>query len=74
MIVNAYDAWNAMLCDRADAHGFTCVDIYHTFDGPQGTRATGDLTVDGAHPNQGGNDLIAAMLAKVDVSTFRILA
>ena len=68
VIVDAYDKWNAMLCKQAAAHGFACIDVYHAFDGPQGTRPAGDLTVDGAHPSQEGNDLIAALLAKVDVS------
>jgi lysophospholipase L1-like esterase len=67
-LIDAYDRWNPMLCDQAARHGFTCVDVYHAFNGPKGTRPNGDLTVDGAHPSQRGNDLIAELLAEIDVS------
>lgn len=68
VIVDAYNTWNTMLCRDATAHGFSCVDIYHAMNGPDGTRPLGDLSIDGAHPSQKGSDLIAALLAKADVS------
>jgi len=67
-LVAAYDRWNPMECDRASAAGFTCVDIYHAFSGPNGNDSIAALTIDGTHPNQAGSDLIAGMLAKLDTS------
>ena len=66
VIIDIYDQWNAMLCKSAKAHGFTCVDTYHAMNGPDGDHPLGELSSDGAHPSQSGNDLIAALLAKVD--------
>ena len=58
-----HDLWNSMLCRSAEAHGFTCVDIYHAFNGPDGTRPIKPLVVgDYTHPSQAGNDLIAQKL------------
>ena len=63
------DQWNAMLCRVAIRNGFACVDVYHAFNGPQGNLAAGaNLVADYAHPSQQGNDVIAALLARVDVS------
>lgn len=67
-MIDVYDRWNEMQCDRAAAHGFTCVDIYHAFNGPNGDQPLGVLTGDGSHPSQKGNDLIATLLAEVDLS------
>ena len=68
-MVGVYDQWNAMECDRAKAHGFACVDVYHAFNGPKGDKPSGSVnTIDGAHPSQAGNDLIAGLLAKLDIS------
>lgn len=62
------DGWNDMLCDAGAEHGFACVDVYHDFNGPDGTAAPGDaLESDYAHPSQLGNDRIANLLAAVDV-------
>lgn len=66
-MIDVYDQWNTMECERAAAHGFACVDLYHAFNGPDGDQSLGALTVDGAHPSQKGNDLIAALLAEVDI-------
>lgn len=65
-IVAAYERWNPMLCDKAKQHGFACVDVYHAFNGPKGDKPSGANTIDGAHPSQAGNDIIAALLAKLD--------
>ncbi len=67
-IVDAYDRWNAMLCAQAKSHGVACVDLYHAFNGPAGDQPSGANTVDGAHPSQAGNDLVADLLAKLDTS------
>ena len=67
-MIGRYDQWNSMMCDRAEAHGFVCVDMYHAFNGPAGDQPSTPLTVDGAHPSQEGNDLIAQLLGAVDSS------
>lgn len=66
--VAAYDRWNDMLADRAEAAGFVYVDLYHEFNGADGSRPSGELSIDGAHPSQLGNDLIASKLAEVELS------
>jgi lysophospholipase L1-like esterase len=67
--VSAYDRWNTMLTERATAAGFQVVDLYHAFNGADGTMTDyPEFTDDGAHPNQAGNDLIASKLAAVDLS------
>jgi len=58
-----HDSWNEMLCSTAVANQFTCVDIYHEFNGPTGRRAAGDLLADDyTHPSDKGNKLIAKTL------------
>jgi lysophospholipase L1-like esterase len=58
-----HDAWNDMLCDAAEDNGFACVDIYHQFNGPDGTTPSGDhLGADYTHPSQKGNDVIKEAL------------
>ena len=52
----AYDRWNTMLVDRADAAGFQVVDLFHAINGPDGSRVVGDLSDDGRHPNARGDD------------------
>jgi lysophospholipase L1-like esterase len=69
VIVDAYDKWHAMLCREAQANQFSRVDLYHLMNGPDGAGEVGDLAIDGTHPSQKGNDMIAALLAKVDLST-----
>ncbi len=66
--VSAYDRWNEMVGQRAEAAGFTVVDLYHAFNGPAGDQPSGPLSVDGAHPSQEGHDRIAQLLAEVDLS------
>jgi lysophospholipase L1-like esterase len=60
----AIDTWDKMTCQAAKKNGFTCVDIYHSFNGPDGLSAPGDLLADDyTHPSQAGNDRIAELLA-----------
>ena len=62
-VVMFHDLWDRMLCDSAESHGFTCADIYHAFNGPDGRRPSGDLLgPDYTHPSQKGNDVIAKTL------------
>ena len=57
--------WNTMLCQTAEQHGFQCADIYHAFNGPDGSKASGKLlAADYTHPSDEGNAKIAEMLTK----------
>ncbi|MGA9276897.1 SGNH/GDSL hydrolase family protein [Ilumatobacter sp.] len=63
--VSFLDAWNTMLCDAASSNGFTCVDVYHAFNGPDGSAPSSDLLAeDYTHPSDKGNELIAQLLAE----------
>jgi hypothetical protein len=66
--VAAYDRWNRMLTQRADAADFQVVDLYHAFNGPKGTEDLIPKYSSGDHINQAGNDLVAAQLARADLS------
>jgi lysophospholipase L1-like esterase len=58
------DAWDRVICETAEKHGFACVDVYHAFNGPEGTEPAGDmLAADYTHPSQLGNNRIADLLA-----------
>lgn len=60
-----HDAWNTMLCQSATEHGFDCVDVYHAFNGADGSTPSGDLVADDyTHPSQQGNDEIARLLTQ----------
>ncbi|HET8768284.1 MAG TPA: SGNH/GDSL hydrolase family protein [Pedococcus sp.] len=62
-VVKLHDAWNSMLCGSATRHGFRCADVYHAFNGADGTRPSGTLLADDyTHPSQTGNDTIARVL------------
>ena len=57
------DAWNTMLCDSAEEHGFACADLSRAFNGSDGRRPSGDLLADDyTHPSQRGNDVIDELL------------
>ena len=57
------DAWSAMICEAAQANDFTCVDIYHAFNGSDGLTPSGDLLgKDYTHPSDKGNEVIARVL------------
>jgi len=58
------DAWSTMVCEAAQENGFTCADIYHTFNGAAGLTPSGDLLAkDYTHPSDKGNEVIARVLA-----------
>jgi lysophospholipase L1-like esterase len=58
-----HDVWNDMLCKAAKAHDVTCVDIYHAFNGPDGSTAAGELLADDhTHPSEKGNERITQLL------------
>ena len=58
-----HDAWNRMLCESAERHGFACADIYHAINGRDGTKPSGDMVAaDYTHPSEEGNQRIARVL------------
>jgi lysophospholipase L1-like esterase len=58
--VFVHDDWNRMLCESAERHGFRCADIYHAFNGSDGSTPSGDLlAADYTHPSDEGNARIA---------------
>ncbi len=60
------DAWSSMVCKAAQANGFTCADIYHAFNGPDGLTFSGDLLAkDNTHPSDKGNEVIAHVLTEL---------
>jgi lysophospholipase L1-like esterase len=63
------DAWSAMVCETAQDNGFTCADIYHTFNGAAGLTPSGDLLgKDYTHPSDKGNETIARVLTDLGYS------
>ena len=58
------DEWNRVLCEAAVSHGFGCVDLHTTMNGPDGMTSAMSLLSDGVHPNQEGHDAIAAALLR----------
>jgi len=63
------DAWNSMICKAAQTNGFTCADIYHAFNGPDGLTFSGDLLAkDNTHPSDKGNEVIARVLTDLGYS------
>jgi lysophospholipase L1-like esterase len=62
-LVDYNDAWNAMICETAQANGFPCAAISTAFNGEDGGTASGDLLApDYIHPSDKGHALIADVL------------
>jgi lysophospholipase L1-like esterase len=58
-----FDAYSALTCRLARKYGAVCVDTYHAFNGPNGTRDAGPvLALDHTHPNAAGHLRIARLL------------
>lgn len=59
-------AWNAMICETAEAHGFACGDVARAFNGADGRTASGDLLAeDYIHPSDKGHERIAEVLVEL---------
>jgi hypothetical protein len=55
-----------MLCRTAEQHGFGCADIYHAFNGSDGSKVSGDLLAkDYIHMSDKGNAKAAEALVKL---------
>jgi lysophospholipase L1-like esterase len=58
-----HDVWNDMLCEVAESHDVPCTDIYHAFNGTDGSTASGGLLAgDYTHPSEKGNEVISKLL------------
>lgn len=67
--VAAYDRWATMQTERATAAGFQVIDMYHAFNGPDGTGTLVPAYMDPPSTlNAGGHDLFASELTKIDLS------
>jgi lysophospholipase L1-like esterase len=61
--VRYLSAWNAMICETAEAHGFRCGHVGRAFNGVDGRTAAGDLLApDQIHPSDKGHERIAEVL------------
>jgi lysophospholipase L1-like esterase len=59
------DAYASRTCRTATTYHAICIDTYHAFNGPSGTRDAGALLArDHTHPNARGHQLIAALLTR----------
>lgn len=59
-------AWNAMICETAEANGFACGDVGHAFNGTDGRTASGDLLApDYIHPSDKGYERISNVLVEL---------
>jgi lysophospholipase L1-like esterase len=57
------DAFHAETCRVAEARGVVCVDVYHSFNGPNGRTPAGALLAsDYTHPSSSGQQRIADLL------------
>ena len=66
------DAFNKAACEVADLHAVTCVDVYHAFNGPDGSKAAGPLLApDHTHPSAAGHQRIAELLIDAGLAPLR---
>ena len=47
-----HDVWNDMLCEVAEAHDVMCADIYHAFNGPDGSTSVSRHELDRDRPSR----------------------
>ena len=66
IMVSLTNDWNTMNCEVATAHRFVCADLYHAFNGPDGTASVKELvSADFTHPSERGQAVMAQLLEKV---------
>lgn len=64
-VFEVVDAFHAVTCPVAEAHGAGCVDVYRSFNGPDGRGAAGDLLAgDYTNPSAKGQQRIADLLTE----------
>ena len=63
------DAFASETCRVAAAHHVPCIDVYHSFNGPKGRAAAGDLLgPDYTHPSASGQARIATLLSQAGLA------
>lgn len=63
------DAETALVCDLAKKHALVCADIYHAFNGPDGTKDPAPfLASDHAHPSAAGSQRIAEVMLEAGLA------
>lgn len=64
-----FQQFTAAQCEEAEAAGAACIDVYHAFNGSDGTEpATELMAADHTHPSQAGNDVIRDLLVDAGLS------
>lgn len=72
ILVSITDDWNAIDCAAATKHGFACADLYHAFNGPDGTESLEPfVAADFTHPSSAGQAVMARLLEKVPLDPVR---
>jgi lysophospholipase L1-like esterase len=65
LVKRFFDRYSAIACRLAQRYAGICIDTYHAFNGPNGTRGAGPLLgPDHTHPNPAGHRLIAGLLER----------
>ena len=66
------DAFNKAACEVATTHDIPCIDVYHAFNGPDGSEDAGELLAqDHTHPSALGQQKIAELLEAAGLSPLR---
>ncbi len=66
-----FDTYSVLTCRLAQKYKAVCIDTYHAFNGPNGTRDAGPLLAsDHTHPNPAGHRLIARLLTRAGYAPF----
>jgi lysophospholipase L1-like esterase len=69
-----FAAFNAMICEVAEADGAVCVDLVRPFNGPEGLSDAGDLLLgDHIHASKAGQDLIAKTIAAAGYAPLHVV-
>lgn len=72
ILVSITDDWNAIDCAVAMLHGFACADLYHAFNGPDGTASLAAfVSADFTHPSKAGQAVMAQLLEGVSLDPLR---
>jgi lysophospholipase L1-like esterase len=65
LVKRFFDRYSSIACRLARTYAGICIDTYHAFNSPTGTRDAGPLLApDHTHPNAAGHRLIARLLER----------
>lgn len=67
------DDWNVMDCEVATAHEFVCADLYHAFNGADGTESVATFVsgADYVHPSVAGQAVMAELLENLPLDVLK---